>query len=76
MLYSTKAIYASFKSFKKQIAIHREYVKNPKKHVPEWDVFDKKIQDSYLLHWETEIKNFKELRDIVIEYKKGKQNNV
>ena len=62
----------SIKSFEKQIAIHKEYIENSKKHVPEWDTLDRKIQDSYTSHWKTEINNFKELRNIVLEYKKGK----
>ena len=46
-------------SLQKRIAEHKEYIENPKVHVPDWDSLPQNRRDGLIRHWNKEIANFK-----------------
>ena len=64
----------SIKSFDKQIAKHKDKMKNPKKYVPDWDKKTPKHQDNLIHHWNEDIKRakvYKEMATQVLRSKNG-----
>lgn len=48
------------RSFKKRIAEHEDYLRDPRSHVKDWDKYPEDRKRREIHHWKTEIKNFKE----------------
>ena len=69
--YGPRQIDKSIRSFEKQIARHQDYLRNPEKHVPDWKTLTDKRRKNHIEHWNTEIRNFKEQREITLKVKKG-----
>lgn len=48
----------SIRNFKKQIALHEGYLKDPYEHVPNWDELPELRRQGLQKHWKKEIRNF------------------
>ncbi len=52
---SSKSLKKGIRSFKKQIALHKEKGKNPAKYASGWESMDQREQEGMLKHWGKEI---------------------
>lgn len=55
---SDKELQKSIDSWRKRSEEHREYIRNPEVHVPDWKTMDPREQSGLIKHWEKEIRNF------------------
>lgn len=46
------------RKIQKRKSEHEEYIKNPARHIPEWDSFDQRYKDGLIKHWRKEIDTF------------------
>ena len=72
---SSLALRKGAQSLQKRIAEHKEYIENPKVHVPDWDSLPQNRRDGLIRHWNKEIANFsKSYNDrIKILHERGEQ---
>lgn len=51
---------SGIRSFQSRIEEHKEYIRNPKNHVPNWDSLSEAEKRGNIKHWNKEIRNFEE----------------
>lgn len=51
---------SGIRSFQSRIEEHKEYIRNPKNHVPNWDLLSEAEKRGNIKHWNKEIRNFEE----------------
>ena len=67
----TASIVRSMRKFEKRISEHKEYIRNPKSHCPEWDNYSEAQRNGLIRHWNKEISNFEEsIQNRIDELKK------
>lgn len=50
----------AIRKYNQRIAEHKEYIRNPKVHCPDWDSYSEQKKNGLVRHWEKEIRNFEE----------------
>lgn len=48
------------RNHKKEIDIHKDKIRNPQNHYPNWDRIDERKKKGYIKHWKKEINNFED----------------
>ncbi len=64
--YSNKELQKSIVSYNKTIEEHKEIIKNPKSHCPDWDNFDERYKAGLIKKWEKDIRRNEAERNIAI----------
>lgn len=68
---SSSSLKKAIRNFEKRISEHKEYIRNPVSHCPDWETKDPRGQQGLIKHWKKEISNFNEsIQNRIDELKK------
>lgn len=68
---SSSSLKKAIRNFEKRISEHKEYIRNPVSHCPDWETKDPRGQQGLIKHWKKEISNFTEsIQNRIDELKK------
>lgn len=68
---SSSSLKKAIRNFEKRISEHKEYIRNPVSHCPDWETKDSRGQQGLIKHWKKEISNFNEsIQNRIDELKK------
>lgn len=72
----TGSLKRAMRKYEQRISEHKEYIRNPKVHCPDWDTYSDQKKSGLIRHWNKEISNFEEsIQNRIDELKKRGEYN-